>query len=357
MENSRFLLIGLFIIATMNVLNAQYVYSTIESNGKTIHNPNLKKEGSKWYYSDGVANPEWGKTTDPFYINADGELFDGNQEKIGWYEGNDFYLMTGWVVLDNQKTYYRHKELIYNPNEIAFRFCSDVRGWLVSKGDNKTYYLQLWDKIEEKRKTIITYDLVGLEMNKNTAVAIFELIKILAKDTSPCGFDEEDDRPALTAETPKTEKEKKYESANALLAKLKDLGYAHAPDLLPNPVETKNINFINKTNEDIFIAIAWYDDHDWQSKGWYNIKPGQESLIFSQTYKYDRIFWYAEDNQSGKGKIWDSRNEPNGERLPVRRPGPFEITNEPDTESFPTERAYFHELKITGNTIKQTITD
>jgi len=202
-------IIWLFLLTTSSSVNAQYVFSTLEINGKTVRYPALKMEGSKWYYnSEGTQNPEWGITTNPFYINANGELFDGNQEKIGWYVGDDFYLRTGWVVLDNKKQYYKHKELIYNSSEVAFRFCSDQRAWLVSQDNNKTYQLQVWDKIDETRKSIITYDLVGLEMNKNTAVAIFELIKILSKDIAPCGFDEEDDRPELTLKVPETQKEK-----------------------------------------------------------------------------------------------------------------------------------------------------
>jgi len=346
----------ILILSPKNECLGQYVYCKYTKDGVENKYPVLKKSGNTWYWnSRATKNPKWESETYPFYINSEGELFDVNQVKIGWYINDDYYLMDGWVVLDNKKTFYKHKEMIFKPDEITGRTCSDQRFWFVSKGDNKNYVFQTTDKING-RKTVLSLELVNLVMDKITAVALFEFIKMGRNDTDPCGFGSDDVRPEFTTATPLTEREIQDKDTKELLARLKARkvnGIDLSPGEFTTSEEPKKVSFINKTQSDVFVAIAWYENGNWYSKGWYNIKPGQETVVFNREYPYEKIYWYAEDGQGGKGKIWDANNDPLGIRFPIERPNDFEITNQ---EAY-SNRASFHELKITSNNMSQTISD
>jgi len=189
--------------------HSQFVYVRNTNNNSTSYYPALKKEGNKWNVNlKEEAKPNWGQGTYPFFINDEGELFDGQQEKFGWYIGDNFYLMTGWVVLNNEKEYYKNKELIYSESEIVFRVCSGQKLWIVPLGDDKTYKLLTEDKINGGQKYLFDLVLSDIKMDKVTAVAIFQMIKIFLNDTAPCGYGAEDDRGELTNKIPETEQEK-----------------------------------------------------------------------------------------------------------------------------------------------------
>jgi len=194
----------------------QIIYVQYDDDGKVKRYPALKMEGEKWYYNHNEAsNPEWGKLTNPFYISESGDLTDADYVKIGWYVGNSFYLMNGWVVLDGEKQYYKSKEIIYNENEIAARFCNDARFFIVPTSNHKIYKLQFNNRQNGGRETIFEFQLGNLAFNKKTAVAMFSYIKLISEGSiKPCGYGEDDWRPELIS---KYEEEKRKQERAAML--------------------------------------------------------------------------------------------------------------------------------------------
>jgi hypothetical protein len=185
----------------------QIVY--INVNGKYIQA--LTKEGNKWeiqkdYYKNSLLR------YDPFYINNEGEIFDASEMKFGWYVGFDFYTMNGWVVENNIKKYYKHKELIYNESQIVFQFCNGLKSWIIP--NKKSHYdVMIEEKINGEKKLLFSLKLENLEMDKITALAIYRMIKEMGNDKVSCGYGEHDDRDILSFET-KAEKMKRIEKEN-----------------------------------------------------------------------------------------------------------------------------------------------
>jgi len=134
----------------------------------------------------------------PSHISESGDLADADFVKIGWYVGNSFYLMNGWVVLDGEKHFYKSKEMIYNENEIAGRFCNDARFFIVPTSNHSIYELQFNNRQNGGRETIFEFQLENLAFNKKTAVAMFSFIKLISeRSIKPCGSGDDDWRPEL----------------------------------------------------------------------------------------------------------------------------------------------------------------
>lgn len=325
----------------------QYVNCKYTKDGVEQSYPVLKKSGGTWYWNSREAkNPRWESETYPFYINAEGELFDVNQVKIGWYINDDFYLMDGWVVLNNKKTYYKHKEMIFKLNEITGRTCSDSKFWFVSKGDTKHYLFQTADKINGGRKTVLSLELVNLEMDKVTAVALFEFIKMGLKDTDPCGFGSDDVRPEFTTVTPLSEKEIQRQDDLKLLAEIDN----KLANIFTDRVEKslKTVSFKNNSKVDIFIAIAWRENDDWIVKGLFNVKSDSTMVLFQKEYGFSSIYWYAEDDKGGAGRKWEG----SGPKFCIDRTQAFELSN----LGCPT-KAKFNQLQLVDENTEQIVAD
>lgn len=190
----RILFIIISILSISIKAQVGFIYIKYSSSDGVSHKfPILKIDGEKCIKNKNETKPNWDEYY-PFFVNVNGELFDADQVKYGWYDGDNFLLMDGWVVLDNKKSYYTHKEMIYSKNEIAWRTCNGQKWWFVLKPDG-TYLQQVQNKMTKVREDgKIKIILVGLSMNKKNAVALFNTFKMIFDDTNPCGFGSEDDR-------------------------------------------------------------------------------------------------------------------------------------------------------------------
>ncbi|MFM7710188.1 MAG: hypothetical protein ACKO5C_04670 [Ferruginibacter sp.] len=222
-----------FLLNNVNVFS-QFVYVSYNINNKKHRFPILKFEGEKCYWNNEESDLKWRNTpfriSDKFdYANLDYEdllerasqrkivnvgmkfeqfvdsvysnergnarLYDAAGEMIGWFNGNDFYMQSGWVVLDNKKKYYSHKEFIYNEKLITGRSCSGQKFWITQQKDSKTYLQEAENRIDGTKTKGLSFDLVNVQMSKKVATAIFWWFKMINGDTAPCGYGEADDRP------------------------------------------------------------------------------------------------------------------------------------------------------------------
>jgi hypothetical protein len=161
----------------------------------------LVKDGSKWQ----IEKPSKLLEYYPFYINENGDFFDDNQVKIGWYEGNDFYTSEGGYVTYNQGVpnnhTFKHKELIYTDSISIFHLCNGNKVWIHPKKNNY-YEIMAIDHINNgKKKVMFNFKTENLEKNKVTITAIYVLIKNLISDKFICGFGDHDDRDMLSLDT------------------------------------------------------------------------------------------------------------------------------------------------------------
>lgn len=59
----------------------------------------------------------------------------------------------------------------------------------------------------------------------------------------------------------------------------------------------KNITFNNLTENEAWIAIAYYYEGDWKSIGWYNVKSNNSyTYTFPDKFNSNEIYWYAKNS-------------------------------------------------------------
>lgn len=311
--------------------NAQFIYVKYKSGGVNHRYPILKIDGDKCFINSDEAKANWDKFY-PFFVSDNGDLYDAEQEKIGWYNGDDFYLMEGWVVSDNRKSYYTHKEMIYSKNEITGRMCNGQRFWFVVQSDGITYLQQAENRRSKTRDDGFSVELVGLNMDKKIAAALFWRFKIIQNDLGPCGFGTEDDRGELyskmeSAEEIQTRKQKEVDARIETLRiqvearKKKYEGEQDSIRIAKEKVENDYIQRINEVKAKAFTKPETDFVGNWEFKSNKIYTQANEILIFEElltvnrdrTYVYKSNFrkWleksiYQEYNEKG---IWEIKDD------------------------------------------------
>ena len=265
--------------------------------------PILKIDGDKCFTNNEKTNINWDKTY-PFFVNDNGDLFDAYQEKFGWYNGDDFVLKNGQQVLGGKLTYFTHKEMIYNTNEITGRGCSGQKFWFVLQPDG-TYLSQ----VDKTGKSGLTFELVGLSMNKKVAAALFYRFKMINRDTDPCGFGKDDNRSELLSdadiESKKAIDEKNKEKIDS---KISELG-------------------IKKTE----LMSKKFEPNDIEGEVQNNLTIAKISLEIANLKKDDKLISTAKENVvefeqalAGLKQIWTTKNLDvvtyrNGDKIPQEK--------------------------------------
>ena len=97
----------------------------------------------------------------------------------------------------------------------------------------------------------------------------------------------------------------------------------------------------NKTNENIYVAIAHNTDQGWFSLGWWTIQPNSCMTMLGGALQYRYYYAYAE---SDSGRSWGGNHNfcISNEK--------FDIVGGDNCESRGYETAGFHEHDVGGNT-------
>src|SRR5207237_718116 len=69
------------------------------------------------------------------------------------------------------------------------------------------------------------------------------------------------------------------------------------------------LNFCNESGQQVDVAVAWYENNDWKSRGWFVLTPQECKPAVSDDLK-SRYYWYYAESL-GKKLIWSGKDKEN----------------------------------------------
>ena len=79
--------------------------------------------------------------------------------------------------------------------------------------------------------------------------------------------------------------------------------FVKAALLLPTSVWA-GLHFNNRTNSTVFLAIGYYKNNEWLSKGWFKIPPGSSTTPIGENLNHKFYYYYA----YSKTRIWSGNH-------------------------------------------------
>lgn len=137
--------------------------------------------------------------------------------------------------------------------------------------------------------------------------------------------------------------EKKYEENNTLSTIVDDT-------INSNDSEVKSVEFYNKTVTKAFLAYAFFNDSEWESHGWYEIKPnGSTKINLPISFSDDSLYWYAVD-ENGSEWVGSDRS------FCVDSTNAFDYFGN-NSENCLNSSKSFYKLKLNGSYTSQNLID
>ena len=107
-------------------------------------------------------------------------------------------------------------------------------------------------------------------------------------------------------------------------------------------VQSKDFEFTNNRDEEIYLAYAIYNNSNWESHGWFKIDPKSSRKIYlPDSFTGDEIYWYA--MTSGAALEWAGSDK----SFCIHSTDKFDYTGS-DAENCQEAQKGFIKLNLTG---------